>query len=208
MKYKYKKLLCKAWDGFVVTTGLSIGVFIFLSLSYFLLGDYFLNSLTNAKAVFVTSGNHKSLSQDEIKSLNLLINNGHVLTQDQLLEVISEFYNNIINSLIVLISFLGVVAYISIRSLSRNHAEEIAEKLVTKEVSYYLSDDGNINKLLNRSSLIQDLNYDAEDRSKLINRIGQLESRIIGLEYSLMGKTESLEKNSLTEEVNGNNKKK
>ncbi|HCR86262.1 MAG TPA: hypothetical protein DIV86_06250 [Alphaproteobacteria bacterium] len=173
-----------------------------------MLGDYFLNSLTNAKAVFVTSGNHKSLSQDEIKSLNLLINNGHVLTQDQLLEVISEFYNNIINSLIVLISFLGVVAYISIRSLSRNHAEEIAEKLVTKEVSYYLSDDGNINKLLNRSSLIQDLNYDAEDRSKLINRIGQLESRIIGLEYSLMGKTESLEKNSLTEEVNGNNKKK
>jgi hypothetical protein len=216
MKNEYKKYIKAVCEAFLKCLLIVIGVFLatFVAIFFinFLSGDKFLESLTGTKWVFAIGENHKTLTANELKSLDSLIANGHILTQDQLLNIISQFYNNIITILVVVISILGFLAYLSIKSLSRNHAEEIAEKLVTKEVSYFLSDDRGINNLLNKSSLIQELSgvvqQAAQDRKDLMTRLEQLESRIIGLEFNLMGKAENPEKTTLQDNQDGNNKKK
>lgn len=210
-----KKILSMTIITILIIAGGCIGVFVFLNLSSFLLHKNFLELLTGGEAVLTVYPQKKDLSKEELDALKMLINNGRVLTQDQLLGVISSFYNSIINALTVVISLLGVLAYFSIRSLSKNHAEQIAEKHVSKEIAYYLSDETNVSKLLNKSSLIRDLTYSQETKSdneeEVRKKLEQLESRLMGLEYGLMAsQPNSKDGKKLVEEeaTDGNNPKK
>lgn len=182
------------WLGLVksilVLIGVAIGVFILCNLSNFIAHEDFLQRLTGASAVLSFYPNKSEVSVEELKALKMLIEGGHVLTQDQLLSVLTEFYNNIINGLIVVISLLGIFAYFSIRSLSRRDAEEIVEKEAVKAVEARLADVEYVTNLIQKSDSVKTL-IEEMTLSEIEPRLKRTESRLMFVESLLMSSTDS-----------------
>lgn len=110
-----------------------------------------------------------------------LLNAGVIKSYDQLIGVISGFYNTIIIILITVISVLGIIAYFSVSSMSRREAERLVDESVRDKLEKKLSDMDYINDVLNRNesipALVQEYMVDEE------KRISDLESRILSFEY-------------------------
>lgn len=219
-----QKPACCVWLGWVfakILFGLTmiaagaIGMFIFLNLSAFILPESFLGYLTGADAVLTNHLDKTPLNAEEKKALLLLVDKGRVLTQDQFLSMLSQFYNSTINTLIVVISLLGVIAYFSISSLSRRHAEELAEKCAEREIRQKLSDDEYVKKLLSKSDELNELIDGSRIRDNIVgdveDKVKKFEDRLRALEYWLMSSQPDEEKGKRLVEgasEDGNNQKK
>ena len=194
------KIYCKLSIASLVIAGSIIGTLLFLNLSLFLNSGEFLEQLTGTRGVLVHTDN--SFSEKDGKALALLVKGGHVLTHTELLDVLTNFYNGIINILVVVISLLGVLVYLSLSNLSRRHAEEIAQKSVENEFRIKLSDRDFVDSLLSSnealSGFMADIRGLLREISPLQNKItgdNGLERRIENIELFLMSlepKDESL----------------
>lgn len=185
----FKRLSILVWAVMLLAAG-AIGMFIFLNFSVFIISNNFIQDLTGAEVILVAPSEKIALTTDEEEALLLLVEKGHVLTQDQFLEVVSEFYNSIINTLIVVISLLGVFAYFSISSLSRRHAEELVEDYVERGIEGKFSNDEYVEKLFNKSGYVNELIDSEEKRANTINKMNEkykfFEERLNAIEYWLM----------------------
>lgn len=179
----------------VLIASLILGFFLFFNFSFLILREDFLSFLTGGIGVLMPSSS--KLSSLELENLQSLINGGHVLTHDQLLEAVSAFYNNTINTLIVVISLLGVFAYLSIRSLSRRDAEDIAEVATDKVIDQKFSNSEYVVDVLNRSGQIrslieahENLVDENEKRNSLYEdmeaKVKRVEQGLSAIEYWLM----------------------
>ena len=214
IKFNLLKIIWRATlTLFVYVVGITLGTFIFLNLCTFLFNEQFIEFITRTFGVLSIYPAQNEITSEEWDSIQTLIKSGHILTQDQFLSVLSEFYNNIINILIVVISFMGIIAYLSIRAISREKAEEIAEKETERAISKRLSDE-NIQNILNKDGLISDLiNFTNEDRPELVNDMRNIKDRITALENWLMQSGDEKEENKnikivIKDEENGDTAKK
>lgn len=167
----------------ILLCGAIIAVFIVLNFSFLLYNEEFAQKITGAKAVIIAPASAKEISADDMQKIIDLVNNGHVLTQDQFLSTITQFYNSIINILILIISVLGVAAYFSIRASSKNQAEEIAEKYATKTIDSKLENMTYINEAFAKSELFEEFGKSNSSNGQAIN---ELEQRLLAVEYWLM----------------------
>lgn len=145
----------------------------------FLTDGGFLEILTGAKAVLYSHPDNQEMSSKELEALMSLIKNGSILFQDQLLRVITEFYNTIIIVLVVIITILAALAYLSIRSNSRQEAEDVAKEEVGKffkEVGRDLEQDSNRVEMLHK------------EVEKLDREISFLQRNVKEIEFNLMNK--------------------
>lgn len=216
MRQPVTKIFSALMSGCLFVVGVAIGCFVLSNLSSFLLHENFLQRLTGTEAIFTVYPEQKKLTPEELQSLKFLVKNGRILTQDQLLAVLAGFYNNIINTLIVVISFLGVLAYLSIRSISRSHAEEIAEKCAEKAVSQKLLDDEFVGKMLQKNEQLGEIIDEYGERNEAQNNLFQkietklekLEERLQASEYWLMQRNGTNSINSSGSSIDGNQTKK
>lgn len=189
------------WIGRLFFAGLTLflggvlGVFIFCNFSQFITHKNFLEFLTGAEAILSVYPVKKPVSPEDMASIAKLIKAGDVLTQDQLLSVLSGFYNTIINTLVVVISILGIFAYFSIRTLSKKDAENIVEEEVYKVVNKKLSDDDYVKSLLVKSeevrALIEEITNRSNIQTEVTEKVNKLADRLASLEYWLMSNNES-----------------
>ncbi len=197
----------------ICIASLSISIFVFLNFSAFILSDEFLQNLTGAEVILTSSAHKISLTVEEKKALLLLVEKGHALTQDQFLEVLSQFYNSIINALIVVISLLGVSAYFSISSISRKNAEDLAEKCAEREIRTRLSDDEYVRNLFSKDNQLSELINEGQARnntvSEMVEKSKRFDDRLHALEVWLMSSSSGDSKGGdvkiKRETKNGNN---
>ncbi len=117
--------------------GSAIGVFAIYLYLTLVLGDGFVATLTGSHGVVIGSNNNPALNTESLASLGNLIRNGHVLTQEQLIAAMSQFYSDLINILLVIIGVLGVIGFLYIKGISKYEAHQIAKE----EAEDYTSSD-------------------------------------------------------------------
>ncbi|WP_176056002.1 hypothetical protein [Brucella intermedia] len=167
----------------IFLSGVAIATFVLLNFSFLLVGKQFVGNLTGAEGVLISRTDAKDLSADDMQKIIELVHNGRVLTQDQFLETTTQFYNSIINILVLIISVLGIAAYFSIRSLSRSHAEDISEKYAQQIINAKLEDASYINEKFSKSQLFEEFSQSNSSHGKAIE---DLNDRISAIEYWAM----------------------
>lgn len=182
-KHKNKNIWNHASHGVLFLCGIAISMFIIANFSLLILSESFSQNITHAKGVLIGNENNNSLSADDMQKIIDLVNNGHVLTQDQFLSTITQFYNSIINILVLIISVLGIAAYFSIRASSKSHAEEISEKYAIHTINKKLEDAKFINETFENSKLFEEFSTSNTSHTEIIQK---LQDRIASIEYSLI----------------------
>ena len=113
-----------------------------------------------------------------------------MLTQDQMLSVLSDFYNGLITILVLFISILGAFTYYSVKTLSRKEAEDIAEKEVGRAIDMKFQDKTFVKEMLENneqiSYFIDELNTKGDGIVNNEKKIKNLENRLMALEYYTM----------------------
>lgn len=163
--------MCLIMTGALLFLGAAVGCFLFCNFSSFITHNDFLDILTEAKAVLTVYPKKQQLTPSEIASLHLLVENGVVLTQDQLLGMLAEFYNNILNSLVVILSLLGLFTFISIRSLSKRDAETVAHEEVGRVVETKFQDIEFVENLFRKNADTSYLIDESNTRNKNIEAL-------------------------------------
>ena len=107
--------------GFLIVAGSSIGAFLFLLCASLWGGSPIQDLLLSAHAGVISQPSHQ-LTDEQLKSVMVLLKHQAVIPADVLLDTIVEFYTTLINQLIALIAVLGVVAYMYIRSSSKEES--------------------------------------------------------------------------------------
>lgn len=108
--------------------GSALGTFAFYLLSLYVLGDDFVETMLKAHGVLINAPQEAAFTQKDQEALNNLIRNGHILTQDQLISIISQFYSDIINQLLMVIAALGVLGFLYVKGISKHEAQTIASE--------------------------------------------------------------------------------
>lgn len=112
--------------------GSALGTFAFyLYLSYGL-GDGFISIISKAHGVIIHAPQETAFTHKDQEALNNLVKNGHVLTQDQLIETMAQFYSAIINQLLMVIAALGVLGFLYVKGISKHEAQTIAAEEAQK----------------------------------------------------------------------------
>lgn len=167
----------------ILLFGVFLAAFIFFKFSNLIYAENFIQKITGATAVLNTPSKGKDMTADDMQKIIDLVDNGHVLTQDQLLATITQFYNSIINILVLIISVLGIAAYFSIRASSRNHVEEISEKYAISTINNKLEDERFINESFEKSKLFDEFSMSNTTHEEALQT---LQERVSSIEYSLI----------------------
>lgn len=84
-------------------------------------------ALIASNSTILIKPDHK-LTPEELSHLSSLVQQGAVLTQDQLLGHLNTFYQGLIQILVTILGLVGIVAYFFIRSVSLDQAKTAASK--------------------------------------------------------------------------------
>lgn len=112
----------------LLTSAVSIGIL----LTILVLSIFFINPIQvvvdSVHGLFYQP--KRSLTDSEWEALSELIFSGQLLTSQDLLIQVTNFYTNLINTLIALIAILGVIAFLYVKASSSDVMEQAAENTV------------------------------------------------------------------------------
>lgn len=120
---------------------LKIGIMISIPLSILMsmmflafFAQYFFPGFSIYPEGFINGAYKGEISKSDLVSLNVLIKNGVILTPNDLLQNVSEFYSSLMIILTTILTILGVIAFITIKAISQDAAERMAENSTKKAV--------------------------------------------------------------------------
>ncbi len=133
------------------------------------------------------------LHEDEKSILMELIGKGHIISANAQLADITTFYSSVISTLTTIIAVLGIVGFFVIKSLSKNAAEELAEKAIEhhfEKQNFHNQVDIIVRArtesfLQGSASLIDDSEERFEAIDDALGRIGEMVNRFAAYENAL-----------------------
>lgn len=112
----------------LLTSAVTIGIL----LTILILSIFFINpiqvAVESVHGLFYQP--KRSLTDSEWIALSELVFSGQLLTSQELLIQVTNFYTNLINTLIALIAILGVIAFLYVKASSSDVMEQAAENTV------------------------------------------------------------------------------
>jgi hypothetical protein len=120
----------------LIFTGSFLGACLAIFTIWFFLTDATTGIIERAVGIFFAEPK-TALTQEETLLLQQMLSNGALLTPSEVMAEISSFYERVITILTTLIAFLGVIAYMYVRTVS----EESALRTVREAVSSQIESD-------------------------------------------------------------------
>jgi polyhydroxyalkanoate synthesis regulator protein len=82
----------------------------------------------------IINGGNDVLTTEQAEALLQLTKAGVVISPEELISEIVSFYSTMIQILLAILTVIGIVAFLSLRSLSRDQAEKVAESAISNHV--------------------------------------------------------------------------
>ncbi len=117
--------------GIMISIPLSI-IMTMMFLAFF--AEYFFPGYSIYPEGIINGAYKGGMSKIDLVNLNELIKNGVILTPNDLLQNVSEFYSSLMIILTTILTILGVIAFITIKTISQDAAERMAESFTEKAV--------------------------------------------------------------------------
>lgn len=162
--------------------GVVLGTFFFLLCASLWSGSPIQDLVSSAHSGIITQPSHK-MTEDQLESLNVLLEHQAVIPGDILVERIVDFYTTLLNQLIGLIAVLGIIAYMYIKSSSKEDVQAQANEFLRSKEFENLVDNIGTEKFSNAFDLYV-LDYDSrleyfQDRLKrLVRKVEDMERNI------------------------------
>lgn len=118
--------------------GVALGTFAFLFLTALFLGDPIRDTVLSAHGILASPG-AVSLTPDEKHALVDMLGRGQVITSDGLISSLSSYYESVIEILVGVLAAVSVLAFMYIKSISTEKAEEAADHAVSKAVDRHFA---------------------------------------------------------------------
>lgn len=141
--------------GILVFSGAVTGAILFLFVTAIVMGDPINDVVVSAHGL-VFEKSVVELSDNEKALVARLLSNGGIISPSMLLSEMSSFYERVITILTVLISVLGFIAFMYVKSISVDGARD----LVSKEVEKSLNSSGHKELVENRVKLVSEETVD------------------------------------------------
>lgn len=146
--------------------------------------------------VLIVEPADKKMTRAELDQVRNFIRKGYISKPDELITALTSFYDSVIVLLIAINGIVGVLAYLSVRGLSRRSAEDMAKDSAHAAVSQYF-DSLVFNKLL-MQSVQEELGEIKGDAEKVMEALSNKQEE---LETILQRAQEVIANNDRTEEV-------
>ncbi|MEX0732375.1 MAG: hypothetical protein WED00_12990 [Aquisalimonadaceae bacterium] len=119
--------------GLLLVTGAALGTAAFLGLVTLLVGHPIQDAFASAHG-FLLADNLEQASKTDLLDLQRLIANGFVLTPENVVSQMAVYYSGVIQTLVIIMTVLGVIAFTYVRTVSVDRAEDAAERATEKSV--------------------------------------------------------------------------
>jgi len=120
--------------GILIFFGAVTGTMIFLFVTAMVMGDPINDAVVSAHGL-VFERSVVDLSDNEKALVARLLSNGGIISPSMLLSEMSSFYERVITILTVLISVLGFIAFMYVKSISVDGARDLVSKEVEKSLN-------------------------------------------------------------------------
>lgn len=98
----------------------------------------------------ILNGDATKVSESDAKALLTLLEHGVVISPERLITEIVSFYTTMLQILMAILSVLGIVAFFSLRAVSKDQAERVADKAVIQHFDKKAFHD-NVENFIRRS---------------------------------------------------------
>lgn len=120
--------------GILIFSGAVTGTVLFLFVTAMVLGDPINDTVVSAHGL-IFEESVVDLSDSEKALVARLLANGGIISPSMLLSEMSSFYERVITILTVLISILGFIAFMYVKSISVDGARDLVSKEVEKSLN-------------------------------------------------------------------------
>lgn len=165
------RLLVKA---FLITFGSAVGGFAFVAFAVIIAGNPVTDVITSAHG-FLINREPATLSEEENAYLLYLIEEGHVVPIQNFIAQIADYYANIIAILLVLIAVVAGLAYLYIRMVSKQEAEDLTRAAVKERfdsAEFDIALNAKVDEAIRTSRKSGELSYSIGEMQAVVDKFG------------------------------------
>jgi len=144
----------------------------------------------------IINGGNDVLTTEQAEALVQLTRVGVVISPEELISEITSFYSTMIQILLAILTVIGIVAFLSLRSLSRDQAEKVAESAIINhfEKQKFHEDvadivmratDPYLLKIKNRLDEISSSQLQIDDMDEVMKEVAQIQSAVEELDAQI-----------------------
>ena len=177
-----------------VVSGFAYGLGVAGAVSFFFL--LWVTTLkSNLISGIITNGNERGqLTHQDTETLKRLIDKGVLLCPEHVLGDTMSYYGSIITVLVCIIGVMGVFAFVYVRNLSLDHAEEKVKQFANEHAKHFFDSSAFDKDLEKRTDTIArkyledqfgSILEDLENIQPISEKMGELDERIEAMESAI-----------------------
>lgn len=187
--------------------GAAFGVAAVYLIAVFYFGSPISDALKSAHGVLVNE-NSVSVTSKEFWLITDMIKQGKIIPANGHISDVANYYGGVIDTLVMIIALLGVLAFIVVKATSKNAAEDMAEKATEKAIKHYFETQDFHDEVLKAvkarsADVIGDLRGYQEEIESRIAILDKAVTRAEGLELLVIAIEDALAKLDDYEAVGG-----